>query len=310
MKLRVILIGLVMGAAELVPGVSGGTIAFISGYYGRLVGAIQRFTPFRLWSYRSLGIRGLWIELDVNFLLLLFGSMFFSVFLLANFVSYLLEQHPVLIWAFFFGLVIASVFTVGRQLAIDAATLIAICTGISMGYGMTLLSFGEAEVSVLSLFIGGCVAVCAWILPGLSGSFILLMLGLYQPVILAIKDFNLSMLAFVGLGCAVGLITFSRILSMLFERFYNLTLAVLVGIMMGSIPKLWPWKRTVSYFITDDGSQMPIVQEPLLPNAYAELYGIDPSIGLALLTCLAGLTLVFVVNRLAIVTPGPRNSEK
>ena len=271
MKLRVILIGLVMGAVELVPGVSGGTIAFISGFYQRLVGAIQQFTPLQLWSSKSLGIKALWLKLDVNFLLMLFGSMACSIFLLANFVSYLLEEHPITIWSFFFGLVLASVFTVGRQLAKDFSTVVAICAGVSIGYGLTLLSLTEAEVSVLSLFIGGCMAICAWILPGLSGSFILLTLGLYQTVILAIRDLNVTVLASVGLGCVTGMIMFSRILSLLLDRFYNHTVAVLVGIMIGSLPKLWPWKRTTSYVIRDDGSHMPIMQEPILPGVYTEL---------------------------------------
>lgn len=310
MKLRVILIGLVMGAVELVPGVSGGTIAFISGFYQRLVGAIQQFTPLQLWSSKSLGIKALWLKLDVNFLLMLFGSMACSIFLLANFVSYLLEEHPITIWSFFFGLVLASVFTVGRQLAKDFSTVVAICAGGSIGYGLTLLSLTEAEVSVLSLFIGGCMAICAWILPGLSGSFILLTLGLYQTVILAIRDLNVTVLASVGLGCVTGMIMFSRILSLLLDRFYNHTVAVLVGIMIGSLPKLWPWKRTTSYVIRDDGSHMPIMQEPILPGVYTELYGSDPSVDIALMTCLFGLIVIFMMNRLGALTPGSWNGKK
>jgi len=304
LKLRIILVGLMMGAAEVVPGVSGGTIAFISGFYERLVGAIQRFTPLQLWSYRRLGLKGLWLELDINFLLMLFGAMLCSMLLLANTVSYLLEYHPVLIWAFFFGLVLASVFALGRHLAVGIATSVGISAGIAMGYGLTQLVPMEAEVSAFALFTGGCIAVCAWILPGLSGSFILLILGLYQTVILAIRDFNWMVLAYVGVGCAVGLIAFSRILSLLLDRFHKLTVAVLVGIMMGSLPKLWPWKRTTSYVIRDDGSHMPIIQEPMFPGAYAELNGIDPCLLGALLTCLSGLAVVFLLDRFGMLTPG------
>ena len=310
MKLRIVLVGLMMGAAEVVPGVSGGTIAFISGFYERLLGAIRRFTPFQLWSYRRLGPKGLWLELDMNFLLMLFGAMFCSVLLLANVISYLLEYYPLFIWAFFFGLVFASVFAVGRVLTINVTTLFAVSSGIAMGYGLTQLAPVEAEVSALALFMGGCMATCAWILPGMSGSFILLILGLYQTVIVAIRDFNWTVLAYLGAGCAVGLIAFSRILSLLLDRFHTQTVAVLVGVMMGSLPKLWPWKRTTSYVIRDDGSHLPIVQEPVSPSAYAELNGIDPSIDLALLTCLSGLAVVFMLDRLAMLTPGSGDGKE
>ena len=304
MKLRIVLVGLMMGAAEVVPGVSGGTIVFISGFYERLVVAIQRFTPFQLWSYRQLGLKGLWLKLDVNFLLMLFGAMFCSVLLLANVVGYLLEYHPLFIWAFFFGLVFASVFVVGRLLTINVTTIAAISSGIAMGYVLTQLAPVEGDVSAVALFMGGCMAVCAWILPGLSGSFILLILGLYQTVIVAIRDFNWAVLAYFGLGCALGLIAFSRMLSLLLDRFYTQTLAVLVGIMTGSLPKLWPWKRTTSYVIREDGSHLPIVQEPVLPSTYAELNGTDPSVELAVLTCLIGLAIVVMLDRFAIITPG------
>lgn len=304
MKLRIILVGLMMGAAEVVPGVSGGTIAFVSGFYQRLVRAIQRFTPLELWTCRRLGIAGFWRELDINFLLLLFGGMICAVLLLANLVGYLLEYHPVLIWAFFFGLVLASVFVIGGRLGLNFGASFAIGAGVVMGYGLTQLVPVEAEVSSFALFAGGCLAVCAWILPGLSGSFILLILGLYHTVILAIRDFNFHVLATVGLGCAVGLIAFSKILTFLLDRFYNVTIAFLVGIMLGSLPKLWPWQRTTSYVIRDDGSHLPVVQEPVMPFVYAELNGTDPLLWSALFACLAGLAVVFLLDRFAMLTPG------
>lgn len=301
MKARIAVVGLLMGAAEVVPGVSGGTIAFVSGFYDRLIHAIQRFTPLNLWNRRQMGIAGLWRELDINFLLLLFGSMFASVLLLARGVGYLLENQPVMIWSFFFGLVLASVYAVGRKLDHNARAVIATGVGVSLGYALTHLPPLEAEVSPLTIFTGGCIAVCAWILPGLSGSFILLILGVYQTVILAIRDFDFMTLGYLGLGCAVGIIVFSRILSVLLDRFHNVTVAVLVGIMIGSLPGIWPWKRTTSYILNDDGSQVPVAQEPVLPDVYAHLNNMDPYLLTAAIACAIGMAIIIVLDRLALI---------
>ena len=302
MNLRIVIVGLMMGAAEVVPGVSGGTIAFVSGFYDRLINAIQRFTPVNLWNRKHLGVRGLWRALDVNFLLVLFGSMLVSILVLARGVSYLLENQEVLIWSFFLGLVLASVYTVGKKLAPAIETGAALVTGLLLGYALTHIAPLEAQVSPFVLFAGGCVAVCAWILPGLSGSFILLILGLYQTVIMAIRDFELMTLVYVGAGCAVGIIAFSRLLSILLDRFRNATVAVLVGVMMGSLPKLWPWKRTTSYIIRDDGSQVPVVQESVSPLAYAELNNLDPHIAVAIIACLVGMAIILMLDRAAMLS--------
>ena len=296
-----------MGAAEVVPGVSGGTIAFVSGFYDRLIFAIQRFTPTNLWSMRILGIRGMWQELEINFLLMLFGSMLVSIVLLAGGVSFLLEHHPVVIWSFFVGLILASVYSVGRRLNISLETALGLVVGVTVGYAMTRLAPVEADATPLALFTGGCIAICAWILPGLSGSFVLLILGLYQTVILAIRDFELLVLAYVGVGCAVGIIAFSRILSVLLARFHNATVAVLVGIMIGALPKIWPWKRTTSYLIGDDGKQIPVVQEPVTPLAYEQLNNLDPYLVEAVLAGLAGAVIILLLDRFAMLSNESRD---
>ena len=309
MKIRIVLVGLMMGAAEVVPGVSGGTIAFISGFYERLVSAIQRFTPLELWSYRRRGMTKLWSELDINFLILLFGGMFCAVVLFANLMAQLIEQYSVLVWAFFFGLVFSSIFVVGSKLVRNLGGSLAIGAGIALGFGLTQLPPFDSEASSLALFAGGSLAVCAWILPGVSGSFILLILGLYQTVILAIRDLNWLILINVAFGCVVGLLAFTRILTFMLNRFHNLTVSLLVGIMIGSLPKLWPWKLTTSYVIGEDGSQLPIVQESVMPTIYAEIQGIDPSLGGAVFACLLGLIIVILLDRSAMLTPGYEDAK-
>lgn len=301
--IKTVIVGILMGAAEVVPGVSGGTIAFVSGLYERLVTGISRMTPMALLDLPSLGLLEWWRRYDINFLLLLFGAMGASVLLFARGVSYLLENHPIWIWSFFFGLIVASVYSVGRRLALGEIPVgIALGSGIAIGFLVTRLVPVEAEVTALALFTGGCIAVCAWILPGLSGSFILLTLGLYQAVIDAIKSLDVVVLAWVGLGCVVGILTFSRVLTILLARFHDVTIGVLVGFMVGSLVRIWPWKHTTSYQIKSDGGQIPVVQEPVLPTSYQALTGMEPEMLMALIACLLGAVVILALDRFALLT--------
>ena len=296
--IRIVLVGLLMGAAEVVPGVSGGTIAFVSGFYERLVNGIARLTPFSLLELPKIGFSAWWKKYDLGFLFVLFGAMLVSILILARGVSYLLAEHPVGIWSFFFGLVLSSIFVVGRRL-LPLSVESGLALGVGVAFGMVVVRIipFEADISGFTLFAGGCVAVCAWILPGLSGSFVLLVLGLYQTVIAAIKNFELLTLCYLGLGCVVGLMVFSRTIRVLLFRFHDVTVALLVGFMLGSLTKIWPWKYTTSYQIKSDGGQIPLVQEPVLPGAYEQLTGGDPEVMLALAALVAGSTVIFLMDR-------------
>jgi len=307
--IRIVLVGLLMGAAEVVPGVSGGTIAFVSGFYERLVNGIARLTPFSLLELPKIGFATWWKKYDLGFLFVLFGAMLVSILILARGVSYLLAEHPVGIWSFFFGLVLSSIFVVGRRL-LPLSVESGLALGVGVAFGMVVVRIipFEADISGFTLFAGGCIAVCAWILPGLSGSFLLLVLGLYQTVIAAIKNFELLTLGYVGLGCVVGLMCFSRILTVLLARFYDVTVALLVGFMLGSLTKIWPWKHTTSYQIKHDGSQIPVVQEPVLPGVYEQLTGGDPEIVLALAALVTGFFVISLMDRFAFLKES--NAEK
>ena len=307
--IRIVLVGLLMGAAEVVPGVSGGTIAFVSGFYERLVNGIARLTPFSLLELPKIGFAAWWKKYDFGFLFVLFGAMLVSILILARGVSYLLAEHPVGIWSFFFGLVLSSIFVVGRRL-LPLSVESGLALGVGVAFGMVVVRIipFEADISGFTLFAGGCIAVCAWILPGLSGSFLLLVLGLYQTVIAAIKNFELLTLGYVGLGCVVGLMCFSRILTVLLARFYDVTVALLVGFMLGSLTKIWPWKHTTSYQIKHDGSQIPVVQEPVLPGVYEQLTGGDPEIVLALAALVTGFFVISLMDRFAFLKES--NAEK
>ena len=307
--IRIVLVGVLMGAAEVVPGVSGGTIAFVSGFYERLVNGIARLTPFSLLELPKIGFASWWKKYDLGFLFVLFGAMLVSILILARGVSYLLAEHPVGIWSFFFGLVLSSIFVVGRRLLpLSVESGLAFVVGVAVGMVVVRIIPFEAEISGFTLFAGGCIAVCAWILPGLSGSFLLLVLGLYQTVIAAIKNFELLTLGYLGLGCVVGLMCFSRILTVLLARFYDVTVALLVGFMLGSLTKIWPWKHTTSYQIKHDGGQIPVVQEPVLPGAYEQLTGGDPEVVLALAALVTGVFVIFLMDRFAFLKES--NAEK
>ena len=299
-KLKIAVIGLLMGAAEVVPGVSGGTIAFITGIYERLLLALKQFTPRLLLGLRDPGIAALWRQVDANFLLLLFGGMGVAILAFATGISYLMQHQAVSLWAFFFGLVIASSWVMAQQVSGFSARLLFFAT---MGTATGILLTGFAPIDLpptpLYIFLGGAIAVCAWILPGISGSFILLILGLYGVIIDAIKQLDVVTLALLGSGCAVGLVSFAQVLSRLFARARDETLAVLTGFMLGSLAKLWPWKQTLAYQLGSDGHQIPLVQEPIWPATYHTLTGLEPQIGLAVLAMLLGLVVVVGLDRFA-----------
>ncbi len=290
-------VGALMGAAEVVPGVSGGTIAFISGIYERLVNALSQLTPALVPLLIRHGIGFVWTRTDATFLLLLGAGMAVSIIMFANTISYLLGHHPVGLWSFFAGLVVASVYVVTRQISrFGLDLLLAALAGACVGGFVTLLVPIELAPTLPAIFLGGAIAVCAWILPGLSGSFILLILGLYAFVIDAIRSFDLMVLVVLALGCAVGLICFSQVLSRLMRHLRDQTLAVLTGFMAGSLVKLWPWKHTLSYQLTADGASIPLIEEPVLPATYTALTGNEPMLGIAGLCMTAGLVLVLVIH--------------
>ncbi len=293
-------IGALMGIVEIVPGVSGGTIAFVSGIYERLINGLKRFTPRLLVELKHRGFKGVWSWLDATFLLMLFGSMGLSIFVFANAVSYLLVNEPIGVRAFFFGLVLASGWVVGRQIEKpDFEIGIAFSAGLAIGLFLVKLAPLEMEPSLFTLFLGGMFAVCAWILPGISGSFILLILGLYSVVLEAITTLDILSILCLACGCVLGLVSFARVLSHLFARFRRQTLSVLTGFMLGSLLKLWPWSQTMSYQLNADGSTIPLEEERLLPFNFEMTTGQDADIVMAALAALSGCILVILLVSLA-----------
>jgi len=312
-KINLALKGMAMGMAEVIPGVSGGTIAFITGIYEQLLETIKNILGPEVWrSWRQEGIAVAWQKANGTFLVFLLIGMLAGIIIGVFGITYLLETYPILLWAFFFGLIIASAIYIGRQVgrwrSIEVLSLV---IGTVVAYIITIASPAEGSTSLLMVFIAGAIAISALILPGISGSFILLLMGMYTIIIPTVKTAlktlapeSLVVVGIFGLGCLVGLATFSRFLSWTFKHFRNPTLTVLTGFMLGSLNKIWPWRKAV-LGINEEGALVEInegmvvdkvIKEVnLLPGQYAEEVG-QPYLAGALLAMAIGLAIVFFLE--------------
>ena len=267
-SLLVFLKGMAMGAADVVPGVSGGTIAFITGIYDDLLASINAINFKTLKQLKTEGIASVWRTINGKFLLALFAGIAVSFLSLAKVFKHLLEHHPSLVWAFFFGLVIGSIFLVSKMIGKwNWTTILATIVGTAVSFYLTIIQPGGETNTMLFIFLSGAIAICAMILPGVSGSFILLILGVYYPMLDAVSNLDIKFIAVLGAGAIVGLLSFSRFLKWLLDQYYNVTVAVLLGFLIGSLNKLWPWKHTLSTRLNSHNIEVPFIQENVLPNA-------------------------------------------
>ena len=285
-----------MGAADVVPGVSGGTIAYISGIYEELIDSISKVNLDTLKLWKKEGFAEMWKELNGNFLISLVIGIGLSIITLAKLIRHLLETQPILIWSFFFGLVLASIIYVARQITRwNLGAIILLIAGALTAYFITTLTPQTTNVSYPYVFLSGALAICAMILPGISGSFILLLLGMYKPVLDAIHDKNIGLLATLMLGAVVGLLSFSRLLKWLFDHYENLTLAVLTGFIIGSLNKIWPWKEVLEAEMIN-GKLKILKEKSVLPWSYEG----DPQLAYALLLAGAGFLFIILLERIAL----------
>ncbi|MDX1558238.1 MAG: DUF368 domain-containing protein [Marinobacter sp.] len=293
----VFLRGIAMGAADIVPGVSGGTIAFITGIYFRLLEAINAI-PVAAFRHLFRGkFRAFWKAVDGTFLVCLLAGILASIATLASAISYLLVAYPILIWSFFFGLIVASVWHVGRQARrYTPNLLVPLLFGIVIAWWVTTLSASEVSPSALAFFGAGALAICAMILPGISGSFILVIIGMYAPVLAAIKSLDMGILLLFMAGCVVGLLSIARLITWAFHHFHDLVLALLTGFMIGALNKVWPWKETLSWRVNSSGEKVPLNEASIWPWTFSEKAGQDPQVLLAVAMALAGFGLVLLVE--------------
>ncbi|WP_298956050.1 DUF368 domain-containing protein [uncultured Nonlabens sp.] len=300
--------GLLMGAADVVPGVSGGTIAFITGIYEELIKTIDGldFNVFK--DLLKIGVKNTFVKYNLSFLLSLTAGIAISILSLSKLITYLLHTFPVLVWAFFFGLVLASVLYIGKQISKwNLAIIIAVIIGTSISYYITIAEPLGSPDSWWYIIFSGFIAIIAMILPGVSGAFLLLLLGSYKTVLGSISGFLEAIIAgdwtaawdyFVNLflfaiGCITGLKVFSRILTWLFENHKNLTLALLTGFMIGSLNKLWPWKEVIKTRINSHGIEVPFLEKSISPFSFNG----DPQILYVILLIITGFLLILGLEK-------------
>ncbi len=245
--------GIGMGAADVVPGVSGGTIAFIVGIYEELIESIKSVNLTNLKLLFTLRIKEFFVAINAPFLISVLVGIAISVLSLARVITYMLEHHPIVVWSLFFGLIIASVHTISKQVVSWSwDRWLSAAVGVAAAAYITMATPANTPDSLPFIFLCGAVAICAMILPGISGSFILLLMGKYHFIMEAIKGLDLKVIALFGAGAAVGIVLFSNVLSFLFRRYHDLTIALLAGFMLGSLGKVYPWKETY----IDNGVEM------------------------------------------------------
>ena len=275
--------GLLMGAANVIPGVSGGTIAFLTGIYKELVDSLKSIDKNAVQLFFKGRFKEFWKTVNGGFLLAVFAGVVVSIFSLAKLLQYLLQTHPIQIWSFFFGLIVVSTVIIMKDLGrFSIRNALGFIVGAALGVFICLATPATTPDSLAFIFICGAVTFCTMILPGISGSFILLLLGKYAFMLDAVSDLKVVILLVFAAGAVVGLLCFSHFLSWLLKKYYEPTLSMLCGLMAGSLLKVWPWKETLAAG-TD---------RPLLPSHYAG----DPQLASAVVWMLVGAALVAAIN--------------
>ncbi|MDR2009343.1 MAG: DUF368 domain-containing protein [Bacteroidales bacterium] len=294
--------GIAMGAADVVPGVSGGTIAFIAGIYERLIQAIKSINLSNLKLFFTGRFKEFWKNIDGTFLVCLVAGIVTSLFSLAHVMTYLLDNHPILVWSFFFGLILASTFFVGRSVKWNWKTIIAFLIFTIIAFFVTSPGNSplNADNSYWYIFLCGAIAICAMILPGISGSFILVLLGEYYFILEAVKTFDITIILIFAAGALIGIIGFSNVLSWLFKHFEMITLASLTGFMFGSLNKIWPWKETLTTFTNSEGIVKPLTEKNISPAQFETLTGGDNQLFMAILYMVIGFILIFAIEFISI----------
>lgn len=290
-----------MGAADVIPGVSGGTIAFITGIYEELINSIRQIDVDAFALLKQFKISECWKKANGNFLVAVLGGIVTSLLSLAKLLNYLLVIYPIPVWSFFFGLILISAPLILREVKVwSASAVIAGVAGIAFAYWITIVSPAQTPSNLFFIFLCGALAICAMILPGISGAFILLLLGKYEFMIKSLVGMDIKVVAVFILGCIVGLLSFSRFLSWVLTHYRYTTLALLSGFMLGSLNKVWPWKEVVSFRLNSAGEQVPAIDQSIWPGQYFEKTGNDPQVFYAILFVALGILIVVFVEKLAL----------
>ena len=292
--------GIGMGAADMVPGVSGGTVAFITGIYEELIDSISAINLEAFHLLKQGKLAEFWKHINGTFLVVLLLGIVTSLLSLAKILTYLLENQPIPLWSFFFGLIIISAVLVLKEIKVwKPRVVIAGIIGIAIAYTITIISPAKTPDELWFVFICGAIAICAMILPGISGAFILLLLVKYEYIVSAVTNYDIPVIAVFAAGCITGLLSFARVVSWLLDKFYNTAVALLAGFMIGSLNKVWPWKVVTEFYLNRHGEQKPLTYRSVLPTEYAAETGLDADILYAVLFAMVGVLLVVILEKIS-----------
>jgi putative membrane protein len=290
-----------MGAADVVPGVSGGTVAFITGIYAELIRSIGEIDAEAMRLLSKFELRELWKKINGTFLVVLLSGLITSFISLARLVAYLMTHQPILVRAFFFGVILISCLLVLREIkTLNVATVVVFIAGAAVAIAFTLLSPMQTPALLWLMFVAGFLAACGMMLPGISGVFILLLIGQFQHLITAATEFHvLPMITFFA-GGIFGLIGFCKVFSLIIERFHNVAIALLAGFMLGSLNKVWPWREVLEYVTHQQGIQVPVFDKSVVPWKYFEITGRDPQVFHAVLIMALAVFIVVLIEKIAV----------
>jgi putative membrane protein len=289
-----------MGTADVIPGVSGGTVAFITGIYEELLHSIKSIDKEAFLLLLRFRIADFWKKINGSFLICVLGGIVTSLVSLARLMTYLLEHHPIQIWSFFFGLILISSPLILREIKKwNVGIVISFMVGVVGAYLITILSPTETPTNFPFIFFCGALAICAMILPGISGAFILLLIGKYEYMITALTGLNIPVILVFVTGCFFGLLGFSRLLSWILDHYRFPTLALLAGFMIGSLNKVWPWKEVTLFRLNHEGVRVPAFDRSIWPWDYLEKTGQDPLLFKAIFFAALGVFLVVAIEKTA-----------
>ena len=292
--------GMAMGGADVVPGVSGGTIAFITGIYQELLDSINSIDGEAFKLLFTFQLKAFWEKINGRFLLPLFLGIITSLLSLARVLEYFMEHEPISLWSFFFGLIIISSILVLREVKKwRIGVILFIMLGTAVAYYITIATPSQTTEALWFVFISGAIAICAMILPGISGAFLLLILGKYSFIISAVNERDLLVLGVFALGCIVGILSFSRIVSWLLKHYHDLAIGILSGFMIGSLNKIWPWKIATAFRINSAGEQVPTFTKNVWPAEYIRLTGEPALILQAIFFMALGIFIVVLIEKIA-----------
>ncbi|MFI3316976.1 MAG: DUF368 domain-containing protein [Rikenellaceae bacterium] len=290
--------GCAMGAADVVPGVSGGTIAFISGIYEELIASIKSVDLEAFKMLFSCRFKDFWAKVNGNFLMAVMCGVAISIVSLSKIMTYLLANHPIMIWSFFFGLIIASAILVFKEVRnFNLLSAVSIIAGAVIAYMITVISPSQTPNDWWFILLCGAIAICAMILPGISGSFLLLLLGKYQYILSALSDFNIPVIALFIAGAAIGIILFSHLLSFLLKNFHTATISLLTGFMIGSLNKVWPWKETLQSTANSHGELVALVERNILPSEFEAINGQSSLFIYAIAMVIVGFFTIYAIEK-------------